>query len=298
MKVLVTGGSGFIGSNLSTYLLDQGFEVCWLGRTEPIDSRIRFISIKADWSEKVTEYCPSVIVHLAASFNNRNIKDLLECNLYFGIRLLEVASMIKKCRFVNIGSYWQFGNDTNESIPIDLYSASKSAFESFLEFYSKHIGLDVVIMYMYGTYGSYDSRGKIVELLIDSAKHAQPLELTKCEQKLNLVHIDDVSKAIKIVISSKFEKSTGRINRLSIYSEMTYSLIEIVRMVEELSPIRTHFCVGAKKYRTIELFDPVYKYPKPHGWCEENDLKEYVSERLRCDDKKNHEEIRYTHTDI
>lgn len=281
MKVLVTGGSGFIGSNLSAHFLNQGFQICWLGRTEPTDSRIGFISIDEDWSERIACFSPSVIVHSAASFNNSDIGDLLDCNLKFGIRLLETASKIKHCRFINIGSYWQFGNDIDGNVPIDLYSASKNAFESFLEYYSKHKRLDVAIIYLYGTYGSHDSRGKIVELLIDSAKKSQPLELTKCEQKLNLVQVDDVAKAINIVMDSELTESKDEISRFSIYSETSYTLLDIVRMVEVLSPTETYFDVGAKKYRPVELFEPVYKYPRPKGWCENKSLKEYISERLR-----------------
>lgn len=175
MKVLVTGGAGFIGSHVADALLSAGHEVVVLddlstGRRENVPARARFVLCDvrdAAQIERVfVEDRPDVVCHQAAqtsvSVSTREpIRDA-EINLVGSLRLLEAcrAHGIERFVFASTGGaiYGEVpeGQRATESWsprPLSPYACSKLAFESYLSAYRREHGLRSTILRYANVYG-------------------------------------------------------------------------------------------------------------------------------------------------
>ena len=141
MVVLVTGATGFIGSNLVKLLVNKNYKVNIIVRNQAAATKIinenqinyhlydgSLLSL-----EKIVSTCkPDIIYHLASEFikshSLQDIKKLIDANILFGTQLIELSSREKTSYFVNISTNWKYYNQ-NSYNPVNLYAATKKAFE-------------------------------------------------------------------------------------------------------------------------------------------------------------------------
>jgi len=145
---------------------------------------------------------PVTVIHFASKFTPRHdssdVSDLIDSNVKYGTQILESISGLSKKRFINVCSAWQslsFYPDL-----FTLYGSSKRAFLEILEFYKQDSNVDFSNIYLFDNYGEEDSRGKIVQLLIEAAIKGNTLDLRSKDQVINLLHVDDVLTAILRVL--------------------------------------------------------------------------------------------------
>lgn len=275
MKYLLTGGTGYVGNALITRLVESGHFVANIGRRKHLDERVVNFDISNCFISIINEFKPDVIIHIAASFDNSNIDELILVNTITPLKLLKANADTIKARFITIGSYWQFGDLNTPDIPIDLYSASKKSFESYLDYFSVYKGVDCLELILYGTYGKFDNRGKLLDYLLESAKMDKFVELTPGEQKLNLLYVVDVADQI-IKVSKQTNKYNYRVR--SIRSDKDYSVQELVRIISTFKYLQADF--SAIEYREVELMNPIYK-------DDDIILKDSLYEYLECQFGKN-----------
>jgi nucleoside-diphosphate-sugar epimerase len=122
---------------------------------------------------------PDIVFHLASELQRDQSpvasERLLASNILFGTQLAEAALAAGCTRFVNTGTFWQhFGGEGYD--PVDLYAATKQAFQDLLLFYHKARGLSCVTLKPYDNYGPDDFRRKIINLLIDAHRVGAALD--------------------------------------------------------------------------------------------------------------------------
>lgn len=173
MKVLVTGGAGFIGSNLSDALIADGHTVAIIdnlstGKRENIPSKAEFheADIASPVVDRIFEKGKfDVIFHLAAQMDVRksveNPRNDAEINILGGINLLQAAVRHKvgKVIFSSTGGAI-YGEqsvfpapENHEANPVSPYGISKLAFEKYLYFYNLQHGLSYVCLRYANVYG-------------------------------------------------------------------------------------------------------------------------------------------------
>lgn len=173
MKVLVTGGAGFIGSHVCDALLGAGHEVIALdnltsGRKENLDPRVRLVveDIRSAEAAKLIETeKPQAICHLAAQMDvRRSVEDPrfdADANILGFINLLEAArkSGVKKVVFSSTGGAIYGEQDvfpapeTHATRPVSPYGVSKASGELYLGYYKAQYGLDYVALRYANVYG-------------------------------------------------------------------------------------------------------------------------------------------------
>jgi nucleoside-diphosphate-sugar epimerase len=281
LKILMTGASGFIGSHLLKKLLSNDYTVGVISRCKPQNVNITWIEIDANLNEKIVSFMPDITIHLAANFDNKNIASILECNIELPLKIIETISKlpIKNRNFLYAGSYWQNGDFKKPGMPIDLYSASKKAIKNFIDYYATYKNLNSLELVLYGSYGGNDNRKKLLDLLIASVSANQSLEISAGEQELNLVHIDDICDAF--IIGLKMLGETFYHNQsYSVVSNYTYDVLQIISLIENTAEKKANLDIGARSYRDVEVFKPVYfESVLPH-WVEKNSLKKYIKKTL------------------
>ena len=273
LRVLVTGATGFIGSNLVQFLHDKGCEVQAIARGDvaqtPAIARVyRYTGETQQVMDAVAEVKPDVVFHLAslflASHNFSQVTDLIASNVLFGCQLLEAMRSAGATALVNAGTAWQHF-DGDGYVPTNLYAATKQAFEDLALYYVQTAGLRMVTLRLYDTYGPGDTRRKLIRLLLDCARTGEPLGMSPGEQVIDLGHIDDVCRAFWAAANLVQSETDGSAEVYAISGGDRRSLRGIAALVEQVAGKKLPINFGALPYRAREVMVPWVGAPLP-GW--------------------------------
>ena len=274
MKVLVTGATGFIGRQLIGQFGERGVEVTAIVRRSTAGIASSGVTRRvhdgttAGMIEIVRGERPDVVVHLAAQYGNdhtaADVDALLDSNIRFGVQLLEGMRAAGTRRIVCAGTFWQHFGSTAYS-PVNLYAATKQAFEDLAAYYVEVEGFEVSHLRLFGTYGPGDGRGKLVSHLLASARSREPLDVSPGEQLLDLVHVSDAAAAFVRAAERLAAGDASGAEVFAVTSGRLVSLRELVQIIEGLvgQPLPVRF--GGIPYRRREVMRPWQGVPVP-GW--------------------------------
>lgn len=249
MRVLIFGGTGYIGTMLSRFLVNQNYVVGNVSRTESKVNGVVNYSIKCDICSTLDSFKPDKIIYLAACFDNNDVDEILNVNIKTPLKILNIIENIDGLEFIYTGSYWQFGDKSKPNIPIDLYSTSKKAMSNFLEYYNEYTNVNCKDIVLYGSYGESDTRGKLLDYLLSSTINNEKVNLTKGEQSLNLVSVTDICLVLKDIVDGKYEN-----NKIQLMSSRNYTPKDLVALISQYASIDVVF--GTVPYRKVELMEP------------------------------------------
>ena len=229
MRILVTGGAGFIGSGFVRFVIEQSRDVrvlnldllTYAGNLEnlaPIDGSERYEFVQGDIADPVLvdrllDRGFDAIVNFAAeSHVDRSILDsgtFLKTNVQGTQVLLEAARKHRISRFLQVstdevyGSLGDEGRFTEASSiePNSPYAASKAAADLFVRAYHHTHGLETVISRCCNNYGPYQFPEKLIPLMILNALENRPLPVYGDGLYVrDWIHVDDHSSALWAVL--------------------------------------------------------------------------------------------------
>ena len=233
MRLLVTGGAGFIGSNFIRYWLSvhPGDEVTnldlltyagdrqSLADVERGTGRYRFvhgdIADPAAVADAMRPSLPDIVVNFAAeSHNSRAVLDpasFVRTNVAGTQVLLDACRVSGVPRFHHISTCEVYGDlalDSPEAFterspyrPRTPYNASKAAADLLVRAYFETFGLGVTISNCANNYGPYQHPEKVIPLFTTNALEARPLPLYRhSENRREWLHVEDHCRAIALVI--------------------------------------------------------------------------------------------------
>ena len=252
--VLVTGGAGAIGSNLTKELVRRGAQVIVLDNLSsaelwnvPSSPNVLFVeasildevALKRVFFEK-----PNVIYHLAAFFANQNSVDHpeydLEINALGTLRLLQYATLAEVERFVYASSGSSiYGNDAplplrEEFMSMHLstpYQITKMVGELYSNFFYNHYGLKVVKARFFNSYGPGEVPGQyrnVIPNFIYWAMNGQPLPITGSgEETRDFTFVGDITDGL--LRTGYMESAVGQEFNLASGSET--KIIDVANMI-------------------------------------------------------------------
>ena len=256
MRILVTGGLGFIGSNFINYMLKTtDYEIInvdkcdYMARECNVPEQERYTYIRGDITEQYhmthifRDKQPDVVIHFAAQSCVTKSFDLAfqytQDNVLGTHVLLETAKDYGKLtRFIHISTDEVYGEvgphaTSGEEAPLNPsnpYSASKAAAELYVRAYMNAYKLPCIITRGNNVFGPQQYPEKVVPLFINQILNGNSVSIHgDGSTRRNFIHVDDVSRAVELIMSK------GEVGRTyNIGSLHEYSVVEIFEKIRTI----------------------------------------------------------------
>jgi len=272
-NILITGGAGFIGSNLCERLVKTGHNVVSVDNysTGSRSNHVPGVSYHDMHTADIFEldFKPTSIYHLGEyprveqSFDD--IRQVWESNSTGSFEVLEFARS-KKAKLIYAGSSTKFGDIGADSSP---YAFTKAKNTELVKNYGIWFGLDYAITYFYNVYGKNEiADGKYATLIAKFArlaKNGKALTITSPGSQLrNFTHVDDIVDGLILV------GQNGIGDGYSIGSEETYSVLDIAKMFGGEIEMMAHRA-GNRMEATLSTYKT-----QSLGWSAKRNVRGYI----------------------
>ena len=288
--ILITGGCGFIGTNLAEYLSGKGYRVrildnlssssqVWTVNPPPTQQTAELIIGDIRDKDMVNQALKGVdaVVHLAAHTSVvgslENPEENWDININGTLNLLEACRQNRADKFIFASSNAAVGEQTppidERAIPRPLspYGASKLAGEALCSAYYHSFGLKTISLRFANCYGPYsDHKSSVIARFMGWAREGKPLIIYgDGNQTRDFIHIVDVCQAIYLSLmtldfySEVFQIASGvetTINELAeMIEEVTGNKLQIIHQMERKAEIRRNYA-DVSKARAFLGFQP------------------------------------------
>ncbi len=216
-KILIIGGTGFIGTNLSLYCLKNNWKITVLSRKKPIKKIKRINYIIADIS-KIKDLKKKIkpnydyIINLGGNINHSSHNQTYLTHFVGLKNILEVVKNFNLVKFLQIGSSLEYGGNKsphNEKMKINQkklksnYSKAKFLSTQFLMKNQKKFKFNFTIIRLYQVYGPHQKFDRLIPFVIKSCLLNKRFPCSAGSQLRDFVYIDDVMRGIILLLKSK-----------------------------------------------------------------------------------------------
>lgn len=311
MKIIVTGGAGFIGSNFIFHMLKshpEDYIICLdkltyagnLSTLAPIMDNAHFRFVRADICDRKAvdalfeEEHPNMVVNFAAeSHVDRSIENP---QLFLETNIIGTSVLMDACRKYGIQRYHQVSTDEvygdlpldrpdlffTEATPIHTsspYSSSKASADLLVLAYYRTYGLPVTISRCSNNYGPYHFPEKLIPLMIINALHDKPLPVYGDGQNVrDWLYVEDHCRAIDLILQ---KGRVGEVYNVGGHNEMKN--IDIVKLIcKALGKPESliHFVKDRKGHDRRYAIDPA-KIHRELGWLLETKFADGIQKTIQ-----------------
>ncbi|MDR2251904.1 MAG: NAD-dependent epimerase/dehydratase family protein [Endomicrobium sp.] len=255
MKILITGGAGFIGSNIADALLDKGHDVIVFdnlssGKKENVDKKAKFYKADIYYKKEVDEIFkkekPQIVIHHAAQIDVRKSVDDpffdAGVNILGSINVLNacVENKVKKVIFASSGGS-VYGEcrasapkEDTKSNPLSPYAIAKNSVENYINFYSVVHGLDYTILRYSNVYGPRqdphgEEAGVVAIFAARMLKNEEVMVFGDGKQMRDYVYVGDV-------VNANLKSLTkGKNKIINIGTSKAVSVNELIKIMSKVS---------------------------------------------------------------
>ena len=292
MKVLVTGGAGFIGSHVNKLLLEQGHSVTVIddlskGHKEYIDPKIKFHKVSLEDQEQLENILPGhdAVIHMASFIEvGESVKKPVEFaqnNIIGTVKLLEAIRIADVKKIIFSSSACVYGLPKKLPITEDdplgeqenPYGITKISMEQFCKLYHNLFEFDVAILRYFNPYGPgelHQPETHAIPNFVKSILSKKPIPLFwKGEQIRDFIYIDDLAQAHVLALT------LSGLHILNVGTQTGVKVIDVVKKIFQIIgyevPIEDK---GERKGDVPALVASSEKIQKVLGWNAKVDLDE------------------------
>ena len=294
MKILVTGGSGFIGKALLPRLAELGHEVHSLERYVTgryilgARTNVVFGDLRDGFSIRkiIKEIQPEAVIHLASispvSYSYDRPQEVFEVNALGTINLAETClrEVSRFKHFIYAGTSEEYGNqdkspttEDTELRPNSPYSVSKVAADKYLQYMRDAYGFPVTILRPFNTYGRRDNTHFVIERTITQMLQGKTVKLGDPTPIRDFLYIDDHVNAYLTCLDNP--KARGEV--FNFCTGRGVSIRELVELISQLTGFEGGIQWNTIPARPLDIKKLIGSYEKAKrvlGWQPKYSLEE------------------------
>ncbi len=251
-SILITGGAGFIGANLTKKLINSGYNIDLtlrkssnLWRIKDILDKVKIHYVDLLDKNKLTKIVkkinPIFIIHLATYSDYRNeadVEKMTDVNIKGTLNLLHASKNIGYKMFVNTGSSSEYGTknkpmrESELTEPISFYAATKTSATLLCQVFAREYKKPIVTLRPFSVYGPLEENKRFIPTIIKAVIKNKAIKLTPGNQRRDFIYIDDI---VDIYIKTIFQgkKLSGQI--LNMGTGLEYTNDEVVKILFEIA---------------------------------------------------------------
>jgi len=281
-RLLVIGGTGFIGRNLTIKAIQQGFIVTVVSLNKPASYRcidsVEYIDVdivdRVTLQQKLKDHKFEYVINISGYVDHSNYssggRKVIDTHFIGLLNLLDSIDLTSLQRFIQIGSSDEYGstlapqNETFREAPISPYSFSKVASTHLLQMLYRTEKLPVVVLRLFLVYGPGQNDSRFLPKIIQGCLSGDTFPVSNGKQLRDFCFIDDVTQGIMKALIK--EKAVGEV--INIASGKPVPIRDVVNhvcyIVGSGSPE-----FGMVKFRSgenMELYADIDKAHKLLGW--------------------------------
>ena len=215
-KILLTGSTGFIGSELLADLSKNHKIYVILRKNKKIQknknvTKIIYSNFK-NLNNKLSKLKINTIIHCATHYVKKHAFDDIQklniSNILFGNVILENLKIMQVKKFINFSTVWE-NYDGKKGNYYNLYSAYKDSFLNIINYYKKkHSQIKFLNLVISDTFGQNDKRKKIINILKSNYKKKCKTKIISQNLYINLLNVTDIKNAIYLILNGRYESGT------------------------------------------------------------------------------------------
>ena len=259
-RVLLTGGTGFVGSHVIERLLHRGHQVALLTRPTSDLRRVQRFNARLETFDRERVLCGhdlraighvDAIIHLATVYGRGEprAQELIETNIAYPARLLQLAVSAGVTLFINTDTYSTKVAGPFSHLP--AYCLSKTQFAQWATLIARGTGTRIASMRLEHVYGPNDAPDKFTRWVIRACLDGrEALQLTAGEQERDFIYIGDAADAYVRVVEAAPAPSS---QDYEVGRGQATSVRKWVEMVHRMSGSLAELQFGALPYREGEI---------------------------------------------
>jgi UDP-glucose 4-epimerase len=270
-NILVTGGSGFIGSYVVDHLIKKKYKVTILDLINPKRKDVKFIkaSILNKKLIRLALKKNKIIFHLAAVSDINKVKDIpvetISTNILGTTLLLDEAKKANIERFIFASTYYSYGKAGN------LYTTSKTSSELIIKNYSLLYDLKYTILRFPTAYGPRNRQVDAISIFVNRAlKNLNLIIHGNGNQERNYLYVDDLGEGSVAAINKKLINKT-----ITLAASKNIKITNLAKKIIKLTKSESKIIFNNKKKRLDDFTSGTLNLKKKgilFGWKPKNDL--------------------------
>jgi len=244
-NIIVTGGSGFIGSNVVNALLEKKFKVIILDKTRPKIKNIKYIYSDLSNLNSLKKITKNVdyIFHFAGVSDINKVKLMpvktIKDNVLITTNLLEAAKINKIKRFIFASSIYTHSSKGN------LYTTSKLSAENIIKDYNKLFKIKYTILRYATVYGTNNRGADVISLFTERAKKNKNIYVhNNGKQTRDFIHAKDLANCTVKILKKNYENKT-----LTIGNKKKVKILYIANLIKRLTNSKSKIIIDKKRKR-------------------------------------------------
>jgi UDP-glucose 4-epimerase len=241
-KILITGITGFIGSQIAELLVQYNFKVIGLKRRhsdiwrcEEFKEKIIWVDVDCedDYKKHLENIGFEILIHCAwigVESNERGMWDLQLKNLTFISELLQISRKVNVKKIIVLGSQSEYGqiegkiSEAHPTNPLNAYAAIKLACLELTKNFASINDIKWIWIRVFSLFGEKEGNNWLIPNTLNSIKNNDKLELTHGEQKYAYLYIKDFAEVVYKIIDKHVDSgvyNVSSVNSISIKSLVT-----------------------------------------------------------------------------
>ena len=265
-KILLTGSTGFIGSQLLNELSkDYIIYITLRTKTKKIIKNNNIVKIFFDnyetLNKKLKKLKVNTVIHCATHYvknhNFEDLKKLSNSNILFGNVILENLEVMGVKKFINFSTVWENYNGKKDNY-FNLYSVYKANFSKIKYFYKKKLNdISFFNLTISDTFGKNDKRIKIINLLKNNYKKNIQTKIISKNLYLNLLNIVDINNAVILILKHKYKSGS-----YLLANKTDFKISLIIKKINNISKKK----IKVKWLSNKVIKEKIYKYNVLKKW--------------------------------